>query len=490
MTRTIDPIASDAVGRAITVRATAEAPEGAVVGVAVTSDGDVPDRLGLSRDELTRWGFAGKPGQTLLLPGTAAVAVGVGPAADVTANGLRDAAGVLARALAKDATIVADFSDAGVDPLATVGAVVEGVVLGRYRFDEARSESQTVALTEVVAVGATGSDAETAAAEALALARATNLARDLANCPPSDLDAPTFADVAVRVAEAAGLEVEVFDKAALEEMGCGGLLGVNRGSAVEPRMVRLTYRPAGESRGHLGLVGKGITYDSGGISLKPSDPMHAAMKMDMSGAGAVLAAMSVLGELDVPVTVSGFLALTDNMPDAAAQKLGDVLVTRAGRTVEVVNTDAEGRLVMVDAIALAKEAEVDAIIDVATLTGAVLLALGTRTAGLVANDDRLAGIVSEVGEATDEGLWRLPLDKRMRPEFDSEVADMKNLAGKWAGTVTAALFLSEWVGETPWAHIDMAGTMRSDADEAWRVKGSNGYGARLLAQVARTWTPA
>ncbi len=218
--------------------------------------------------------------------------------------------------------------------------------------------------------------------------------------------------------------------------------------------------------------------------------MHASMKMDMAGAGAVLAAMSVLRELEVPVTVSAYLALTDNMPDARATKLGDVLTTRAGRTIEVVNTDAEGRLVMVDAIALAKEDGVDAIVDIATLTGAVLAALGTRTAGLVANDDRLAGLVTAAGEALDEGLWRLPLDRRMRPELESEIADVKNLAGKWAGTITAAVFLAEWVGDTPWAHVDMAGTMRSDADEAWRVKGATGYGARLLAQVARTWTPA
>lgn len=486
----LDPTASDAVVRAVTVTVATEVPEGAVVGVGVTSDGDVPTEIGLSRDELTRWGFRGKPGQTLPLPGSGAVAVGLGAAADVTVATVRDAAAVHARAVAQDASVVVRVPGS-VDPVAAAGAAVEGVILGRYRFDESRSESTTVAVREVVVVlTEAGPDAEAAAREALVLARATCLARDLANTPPSQLDAPTFAEVAERIAGTTGLEIVVHDKAALVEMGCGGLLGVNRGSDVEPRMVRLTYRPDGESRGHLGLVGKGITYDSGGISLKPSDPMHASMKMDMAGAGAVLAAMSVLRELEVPVTVSAYLALTDNMPDARATKLGDVLTSRAGRTIEVVNTDAEGRLVMVDAIALAKEDGVDAIVDIATLTGAVLAALGTRTAGLVSNDDRLAGLVAAAGDATDEGLWRLPLDRRMRPEFDSEVADLKNLAGKWAGTVTAAVFLAEWVGDTPWVHVDMAGTMRSDADEAWRVKGATGYGARLLARVARDWTPA
>jgi leucyl aminopeptidase len=248
-------------------------------------------------------------------------------------------------------------------------------------------------------------------------------------------------------------------------------------------MIRLDHVPTGTARGHLGLVGKGITYDSGGISLKPSNAMHAAMKMDMSGAGAVLAAMTVLAELDVPVRVTAYLACTDNMPSGSATKLGDVLTTRSGRTIEVVNTDAEGRLVMADAIDLVTEAGVEAILDVATLTGAALMALGPQTAAVIGNDDAIVALVEDAARATDEQVWRLPLDRRYRPWLESEVADLKNLGGESAGAITAALFLAEWVGATPWAHLDIAGPMRSDTDDAWRTKGATGFGARLLVEA-------
>jgi leucyl aminopeptidase len=215
--------------------------------------------------------------------------------------------------------------------------------------------------------------------------------------------------------------------------------------------------------------------------------MHAAMKMDMSGAGAVLAAMTALADLEVPIAVSAYLACTDNMPSGSATKLGDVLTSRSGRTIEVVNTDAEGRLVMADAIALAREDGVDAIVDIATLTGAALAALGMLTAAVIGNDDGMLDLVEAAAERTDEQVWRLPLDRRYRKQLDSEVADIKNLGGEYAGAITAALFLAEWVGETPWAHLDIAGTMRSDADDAWRTKGATGFGARLLVEVASTF---
>ena len=250
-------------------------------------------------------------------------------------------------------------------------------------------------------------------------------------------------------------------------------------------MIKLRYTPPGASSGHLGLVGKGIMYDSGGISLKPSDPMHLLMKMDMGGAASVLAAFTALRALQATATVTGWLMCTDNMPSGSAYKLGDVLTARGGTTVEVKNTDAEGRLVMMDALALANEDGVDAIIDIATLTGAVLVALGQSTAGLYGNDRELVGLLKEAARVTDEPLWQLPLEKKYRKQLDSEVADISNLGGPFAGSTTAALFLQEFVGETPWAHVDIAGTMQVDADEAWRSKGATGFGARLLADVAR-----
>ena len=242
-----------------------------------------------------------------------------------------------------------------------------------------------------------------------ALAAATQLARDLANTPHSHLNATRFADVAEAIGAERGLEVEVFDKDALVEMGCGGILGVNQGSAEPPRIVKLTYRPAtGEPSGRLALVGKGIMYDSGGIALKPGDEVHAQMKNDMSGAAAILAAMAELAELGCTAQVTGFLCCTDNMPSGTALALGDVITMRGGTTVEVINTDAEGRLVMADGLVLSTEEPNDAIVDIATLTGACMRALGTQVAGVMGNNQDLVDQIRAAAEATDEPVWQLP----------------------------------------------------------------------------------
>jgi leucyl aminopeptidase len=226
-------------------------------------------------------------------------------------------------------------------------------------------------------------------------------------------------------------------------------------------------------------------YDSGGISLKPSDAMHAAMKMDMSGAAAVLSSMSTLGELNCPNEVVGFLMCTDNMPSGSAMKLGDVLHIHGGRTVEVLNTDAEGRLVLADGLALAAEEQPDAIVDIATLTGACMVALGPAYTGVFGNDQDLVDRIRESSARTDEPVWQLPLERtRYRKQIDSEVADMKNVGGPQGGAIIAAIFLSEFVGEIPWAHLDIAPSMKVDTDEAWRTKGATGVGTRLLIDLA------
>lgn len=248
-------------------------------------------------------------------------------------------------------------------------------------------------------------------------------------------------------------------------------------------MVRLSY--AGREGGRkLGLVGKGLTYDSGGISLKPSDPMHLLMKMDMGGAAAILGAFTALDELGATSATTGWLMCTDNMPSGSAYKLGDVLTARNGTTVEVKNTDAEGRLAMMDAMVLADEWGADGIVDIATLTGAALMALGTRTAALYANDDALAGLLEHAAATTGEQAWRMPLERTYRSQLDSSIADISNLGGPFAGATTAALFLESFVGGRPWAHLDIAGTMQSPTDDAWRSAGATGYGARLLAELA------
>jgi len=246
-----------------------------------------------------------------------------------------------------------------------------------------------------------------------------------------------------------------------------------------------------EPVGHASLVGKGIVFDAGGLGIKPNDMVHATMKSDMSGAGAILAAMTALRELGRRVAVTAYLMCTDNMPSGTAMHLGDVLTVRGGRTVEVINTDAEGRLVMADALVLSTEQDPrpDAILDFATLTGACQRALGRLSAGVMGNDQGLIDQVRAAGERTDETVWQLPLDHRLRHELDSTVADVRNVGGDDAGAITAALFLELFVDGLPWAHVDMAGTARTERDLPWRPKGATGYGTRLLIDFLLNFTP-
>ncbi|HRA26147.1 leucyl aminopeptidase, partial [Ornithinibacter sp.] len=418
--------------------------------------------------------------------------VGAPAADDLDANALRDAAATASRTSAKlGARLGIRVPASGVDAAQAGQVLTEGALLARYRYTALKAEHPEKPLSALV-INVTGADSGAVAdgiRTGVVTSRASAIARDLANSPPAHLTAVALADVAATLGDAHGFTVEAFDREQLIEMRCGGLLGVNAGSTEEPRMLVLRYTPEGEPTGHLGLVGKGIMYDSGGISIKPSDPMHLLMKMDMGGAAAVLGAFTALRDLGVPATVTGWLMCTDNMPSGTAVKLGDVLTARNGTTVEIKNTDAEGRLVMMDALALAVEEGVDAVVDIATLTGAVLVALGPATAGLFGNEQGIIDQVKAAGAAVDEPVWQLPLEKKYRKTLDSEVADIANLGGPYAGSTTAALFLAEFVGEVPWAHIDIAGTMNVDADESWRSKGATGYGARLLAELARDFTP-
>jgi leucyl aminopeptidase len=460
------------------------------VGVPVGGDGDVPGELGVDRARLDAAGFDGSIGSALVIPtasGPTLVAVGVGDPATLDAASVRTAAAAFARATRKHGEIAAHLGgpgELGADVVAQ--AVVEGILLARYAYDPLRREPKGSALTRLaLVVDAEHADAAQRGAErGRAFAAATMLARDLANTPHSHLNATGLADLAVAMASDAGLEVETFDKDALVELGCGGLLGVNQGSAEPPRMIKITYRPAtGEPTGRLAFVGKGIMYDSGGIALKPGDEIHAQMKNDMSGAAAVLAAMSALARVGCTTAVTGFLMCTDNMPSGTALALGDVITMRGGTTVEVINTDAEGRLVMADALVLATEEPNDAIVDIATLTGACMRALGTQVAGVFGNNQALVDQVRAAADATDEPVWQLPLEQRYRKDLDSSVADLKNLGGM-AGAITAALFLAEFVGDVPWAHIDIAGTAQSTGDSGWQTAGCTGFGARLLLQLA------
>lgn len=479
-----------------TVEWVAEFGELDALGVLVTTDGEVPDVLGLDREALARAGFTAAAGTTLLLPAasrsTLLVAVGGGASEGLDASTLRNAAAVLMRATARHARIGFDLPPVtGIDAASLGPALTEGALLGRYRFDVLQSKPKDVplALLQFRAPGINVEAASAGLATGRVTARAANIARDLCNAPPSHLTAAGLGEIAKDLGARFGFEVEEFDKQQLIDLGCGGLLGVNAGSAQEPRMLKLTFTPEGESTGHLGMVGKGIMYDSGGVSLKPSDPMHLLMKMDMGGAAAVLASFTTLGELRATAKVTGFLMCTDNMPAGSAYKLGDVLTARNGTTIEVKNTDAEGRLVMCDALTLAVEEGADAIVDIATLTGASLMALGQLTAALFGNNQPLVDTVRDAAAITDEQVWQLPLERQYRKQLDSDVADISNLGGKYAGATTAALFLAEFVGDTPWAHLDIAGTMQSDTDDVWRSKGATGFGTRILIELARSFSP-
>jgi len=462
-----------------------------IVGVPVGTRGAVPRGLGLNRAALAAHGFDGKPGQTLVVPsadGPTQIAVGVGDDA-ITAATLRNAAAVLVRAAGKRTSIATTLADLeGVEATAAAQAVVEGALLAAYRFHGLKTEAPAPGLSELtLVVGERRSSAgQVGAGRGVATATAANLARDLANTPPAHLTARMIADKAVALGTAAGLGVEVFNKDQLVAMGCGGMVGVNKGSAEPPRVVRLTYKPR-NPRGHLVLVGKGVMFDSGGLSIKTNDGMK-TMKMDMSGAASVLASMTALKDLKCKSAVTGYMMCTDNMPSGSALNVGDVLTFRNGKTAEIHNTDAEGRLVLADGLSLGIEDGPDAIVDIATLTGAVMGALGLKMAGVFGNNQTFVDRVTAASADVDEPVWQLPLERSYRKLIDSNVADMKNVGGPFGGAIIAALFLSEFVGDTPWAHLDIAGPMSSDADEGWLSRGATGFGTRLLIQLALDFT--
>ena len=437
-------------------------------------------------ERLAGLGFDFGIGQTVVLtggPGPVRILAGLGPGKPTAAD-VRDAAAALSRTAQRHRRLDIDLTGVAGLPVAELAeAVVEGAILARYRFNMKSSDDGSPLFIDelnLVVDEANVSAAGDAAQRALIIVAATELGRDLATCPGGQLTATRFAEIAQQIGTGRGLDVEVFGREELVELGCGGLLGINLGSTEPPRMIKLRYTPSRAPTGHLTLVGKGIMYDSAGISLKPPDGIHAAMKNDMTGAGVVFAAMTTLADLDCPVAVTGYLMCTDNMPSGSALKMGDVLTIRGGTTVEVINTDAEGRIVMADALVLATEEPTDAIVDIATLTGACLRALGPEMAGVMGTSDPLVDQIRAAAERTDEPVWPFPLIKRYRSWMNSDIADIANLGGVHAGQITAALFLAEFVGDLPWAHIDIAGTAQADTANGWRCNGATGFGTRLL----------
>jgi leucyl aminopeptidase len=432
--------------------------------------------------------FRGREGQANVLPlqgprRQAIALVGLGAEARLDLDAWRRAAGHarhLAAAVGAGRVAIA-FGAHPVDST-HFAAVVEGFQLAGYRFGKYKSENETpVDVTELVLVAADPPAEKTLTAlwgSVDVMLAGVTLARDLVN-EPAAVKTPTYlANLAKELGKEAGIDVEVWDPKRIAAEKLAGLVAVARGSNEEPRFLRLRYKGKGAKR-RIALVGKGITFDSGGLSLKPAKSME-TMKCDMAGAAAVLGTMMALGRLGLAVDVDAFIPITENLPGGKAQKPGDVIRFRNGKTVEVLNTDAEGRLVLADALTLAADTKPDAIIDLATLTGACMVALGTQVAGLFANDQALADRLLAVATETGESLWQLPLVTEYKDDIKSAVADLKNIGGGHAGSITAALFLQEFVGTTPWVHLDIAGPAFLEKALAYAPKGGTGFGVRTL----------
>jgi leucyl aminopeptidase len=444
-------------------------------------------------------GVTGGQDEVRRLPGafgaTESIAlVGLG-AAQATVDGLRYAAGSAARQLRGVESLVLGL------PVSTdeeVLAVLEGAALGAYAYNQYRSDSLEAAkLPATSIVVATGVSAEALIERAIATATAVHTVRDLVNAPPSDLYPESFADAAVELSKELDVTVEVLADEELRAGGFGGILAVGQGSSRGPRLVKVSYSPAGATK-HLALVGKGITFDSGGLSLKPPASMI-GMKYDMTGAATVLAVTLAAARLSLPVRITAWLCIAENLPSGSALRPNDVIRIRGGKTVEVLNTDAEGRLVLADGIVAAGEEEPDAIVDVATLTGAASIAMGTRYVGTM-GDTELAQRVVAAGNRVGETLWHMPIPAELRPLLASDIADIANIKpGNTAGgMMIAAAFLRDFVGSTgegddkktiPWAHLDIAGPANNGgAGWGFTGKGPTGVAVRALVELAEEYS--
>jgi leucyl aminopeptidase len=436
---------------------------------------------------LSTLGVTGKAGETAKIPTAGIIGspllvlVGMGPEDAVTPDAVRRAAGVAARAIPNAATVALALP--ATSP-AFVAAVAEGHRLGAYSFDRYRKDSATPSndAPEVILLAAGARQKETLAAfdKAQLVAAATAQVRDWVNTPANDLFPATLAAAMVdNLPE--GLTAEVWDEERLREERCGGVLAVGGGSANPPRMVRLSWEPAGATK-HVALVGKGITFDTGGYWIKPSSSMT-TMKSDMAGAATVVAAIATIARLGIPVRVTAWAPLAENMISGSAMRPGDVMTARNGTTVEIINTDAEGRLVLCDALALAAEEEPDAIVDIATLTGAMVMALGDRIAGVIGDDKVVAGLTT-ASEAAGEPLWRMPIPEEMHGRVhSSKVADLAHYDGvRWGGGLFAAAYLREFVDGRPWGHLDIAGPSWASAPSGHITAGGTGFGVSTLVE--------
>jgi leucyl aminopeptidase len=475
----------------ITFTASRSIPKAAKAAVTiVTSDAVDAGIAGVDPDQLKAAGFEGKVGQTHRWPsdGRVSALVGIGAAADVDTNAVRAAGASIGRGFGRHPRVGVALPESDLAAGEARQALAEGLTLSTYTYTTYKSDAKPTKLTKVDVAGASGARAQAAIDRGAVLAAGQCFARDLVNEPGGDLTPAAFARRLSTMAKSAGLTVKVWDEAAIKKGKLGGILGVNRGSTNPPRLVELTYTPKGKATGTLALVGKGITFDSGGLSIKTLAGMM-TMKCDMGGGAAVAGAMSVLGALGATAKVRAFIPMTDNMTGGDATRPGDVLKIRNGKTIEVLNTDAEGRLVLADGLSLASEMKPDAIIDMATLTGACMVALGPKIAGLMGNNDDWISQIESASATTGERVWHLPLPADYKKQFEAPVADMKNTGTPHDGALTAGLILQEFVADgIAWAHVDIAGPAWSDVDDGEITRGGTGFGVRLLADLATNFT--
>lgn len=444
--------------------------------------------------------FTGKAGQTLLLYPRGAVApkrlllIGLGPSEKVSAEGIRRAAATAVRQVQTLQVAECTISTNGSLPLApevTAQAFAEGIELGAYRYDRYRtglSDAQRFVVERVIVVTNGGvPEIQAGLTTGQVIARGVAAARDLVNTPPNALNPAVFADEAVALGKRSGLKVTVLDKAQLTADNFGALLAVAQGSANEPRLIVIEHGEAKTGTPTICLVGKGLTFDSGGLSLKPADAMM-TMKSDMGGGAAVFGTMQALSELKLPLHVVGIIGAVENMPSGTAFRPDDVITARSGKTIEVLNTDAEGRIVLADCLNYALQYKPDAIIELSTLTGAIVIALGSHAIGMFPTNQALSERLSKAGDASGERVWPLPMWDEYFDMIKSEVADIKNIGGRPAGSITAAAFLANFVGDSPFAHLDIAGTAFAEKPaKPYNAPGGTGVGVRLLAEFLRSY---